>query len=233
MLSRRVTNAIRYILDEWVPPVLRESCIFMYPMMYIWFKGKNVKKNMDFKSVFHNLSDEEFKAYYEEYEYVAKRLTDLSDDSIDYILSQLGDKKDASILDVGCGCGLVLKKAYDLGYTNLLGADLVPKSIFPEITIKQANIEHLPFDDNQFDIVICNHTLEHVLDLPKAISELKRVAKKLILTVPKQRYYNYTFDLHIHFFPQISYLLKYINEPVENITYRNIKGDWTVVVKLK
>lgn len=233
MLSRRVTNAIRYILDEWVPPILRESRIFMYPMMYIWFKGRNVKKNMDFKSVFHNLSDEEFKLYYEEYEYIAHRLTDLSEDSIDYILSQLGDNKGVKILDVGCGSGLVLKRAFDLGYSDLLGADLVPKSVFPEIHIKQANIEHLPFEDKQYDIVICNHTLEHVLDLPKAISELKRVAKKMIITVPKQRYYNYTFDLHIHFFPQISYLLKYINEPMANITYKNVKGDWTVVVNLK
>ena len=108
----------------------------------------------------------------------------------------------------------------------------MPKSKFPEINIVTANIESLPFADKQFDIVTCSHTLEHVLDLPKAISELKRVARKLIITVPKQRYYNYTFDLHIHFFPQISYLLKYINEPTENITYKNIKGDWTVVVTL-
>lgn len=232
MLSRRVTNFIRYILDEWIPPVLRESKIFMYPMMYIWFKGKNVSKNMNFKSVFHTLTDEEFTKYYEEYDYIANRNTDLSDDSIKFILSNLGDNKDASILDVGCGCGYVLKQAYDRGYTNLLGADLVPKSIYPEIKIVAANIEALPFADKQFDIVTCSHTLEHVLDLPKAISELKRVARKLIITVPKQRYYNYTFDLHIHFFPQISYLLKYINEPLQNISYKNIKGDWTVVITL-
>ena len=232
MLSRRVTNFIRYILDEWLPPVLRESRIFMYPMMYIWFKGKNVSKNMNFKSVFHTLSDEEYAKYYEEYEYIAKRNTDLSNDSINYILSNLGEEKDISILDVGCGCGYVLKQAYDKGYTNILGVDIAAKSIYPEINIISANIESLPFEDKQFDVVTCNHTLEHVLDLPQAISELKRVAKKLIITVPKQRYYNYTFDLHIHFFPQISYLLKYINEPIENIKYKNIKGDWTVVATL-
>lgn len=231
MLSRRVTNFIRYCLDELLPPVLRESKWFMYPMFYIWFKGKNVTKFMEFKSVFHKLTDEEFSQYYEEYDYIANRLTDLSQDSIEYIISNLGNDKSVSIADVGCGCGYVLKQMKSRGYENLTGVDLVEKSLYPDINIVCGNIEQLPFEDNQFDVVVCSHTLEHVLDLPKAISELKRIAKhKLIITVPKQRYYKYTFDLHIHFFPQISYLLKYINEPMSKLSYKNVKGDWSVVI---
>ncbi len=230
MLSRKITNFIRYILDELLPPVIRDNYYLMYPLFFIWFKGKNVKKFMTFKSVFHSLSEEEFSKYYEEYEYIANRDTDLSSDSINFIINHLGANKEISIVDIGCGSGYVLRQIYKNGYKNILGVDLVPKTINNDFKIEAGNIENLPFPDSFFDTVICNHTLEHVLDLPKAINELKRIAKKkLIITVPCQRYYRYTFDLHIHFFSQISYLLKYINLPDSQIEYHNIRGDWSVV----
>ena len=234
MLSRKVTNFIRFILDELLPPVLRDNKYFMYPMFWIWFKGKNVLRFMEFKSIFHKLSDEEFTKYYGDYEYIAHRDTDLSSKSIDYIISNLGENKNRKIVDVGCGCGFVLKKISDAGYKNILGVDIVPGLKYDTIKINEGNIEQLPFPDNYFDVVICSHTLEHVLDLPKAISELKRVGKeKLIITVPRQRYYRYTFDLHIHFFPQISYLLKYIDMPEDRLIYKDIKGDWTVICNIQ
>ena len=234
MLSRKVTNFIRFILDELLPPALRDNKYFMYPMFWIWFKGKNVLRFMEFKSVFHKLSDEEFTKYYEDYEYIAYRDTDLSSKSIDYIISNLGEDKNKKIVDVGCGCGFVLKKISDAGYKNISGIDIAPSGKYDTIKIDAGNIEQLPFPDNYFDVVICSHTLEHVLDLPKAISELKRVGKeKLIITVPRQRYYRYTFDLHIHFFPQISYLLKYIDMPEDRLIYKDIKGDWTVICNIQ
>lgn len=37
-----------------------------------------------------------------------------------------------------------------------------------------------------------------------ALAELRRVAKRrLIIVVPKQRNYKYTFELHINFFPYL------------------------------
>jgi Methyltransferase domain len=73
---------------------------------------------------------------------------------------------------------------------------------YPRVTFKNADIEKLPFKDNEFDTIVSTHTLEHVQDIFQAISELRRVAKKrIILVVPKQRPYKSTFDLHIHFFP--------------------------------
>jgi SAM-dependent methyltransferase len=41
----------------------------------------------------------------------------------------------------------------------------------------QFDLTHLPFDDQAFDIVICNHVLEHVADDAEAIAELYRVVK--------------------------------------------------------
>ena len=40
------------------------------------------------------------------------------------------------------------------------------------------DIHNMPFDDNIFDFVICNHVLEHVDNDIKALNEIKRVLKK-------------------------------------------------------
>lgn len=41
----------------------------------------------------------------------------------------------------------------------------------------KADIQNLPFENDSFDIVFCNHVLEHVEDDRKALSELYRVMK--------------------------------------------------------
>ncbi|MDR1758272.1 MAG: class I SAM-dependent methyltransferase [Bacteroidales bacterium] len=103
-----------------------------------------------------------------------------------------------------------------------------------QVNIIGGNIENMPFEDNAFDVVICNHTLEHVLNIQKAVSELKRITRtKLIVTVPKQRYYHYTLDEHINFFPEVSYLLKALEITDDKAGYKNIGGDWTVIIKVK
>jgi len=51
----------------------------------------------------------------------------------------------------------------------------------------KVDICKLPFEENSFNLIICNHVLEHVHDHIKAISELYRVLKKggtLIAQVP-------------------------------------------------
>ena len=49
------------------------------------------------------------------------------------------------------------------------------------------DIHHIPFGDNHFDVVLCNHVLEHVNDDIQAMGEIKRVLKPggwAILQVP-------------------------------------------------
>lgn len=41
----------------------------------------------------------------------------------------------------------------------------------------RADICNLPFEDNEFDVIFCNHVLEHIPDDKKAIAELYRVMK--------------------------------------------------------
>lgn len=49
------------------------------------------------------------------------------------------------------------------------------------------DVQHMPFADNEFDVVICNHVLEHVPDDRLALREIFRVLKSegyAILQVP-------------------------------------------------
>ncbi len=49
------------------------------------------------------------------------------------------------------------------------------------------DIQHIPFPENYFDAIICNHVLEHIIDDVKAMKEMHRVLKEngwAILQVP-------------------------------------------------
>lgn len=199
-LSRNTTVIIHWFLDNLTPPFLRDSKWFMYPLLYFAF-GKKTKHYLLFKEKAPYLSEKEFARYYKELASTfVERKTDLNEECVTEILSNLQGK---TILEVGCGKGFLSKLiAQDQKY-QITGIDIHPPSKnFKNLHFVSGNIENLPFASKSFDTVICTHTLEHVQDLAKSIQELKRVTKKrLIIVVPKQRPYRYTFDLHLHFFP--------------------------------
>src|SRR3546814_10696287 len=110
-------------------------------------------------------------------------------------------------LDVGCGTGYLMHVLEGRRpEMKLTGVDFIIDSETRKrahgISFHEANIERLPFPDKSFDTVICTHVLEHILDFWGALAELRRVAaKRLIIVVPQQREYRFTFNPHLHFFP--------------------------------
>src|SRR5690554_494358 len=61
----------------------------------------------------------------------------------------------------------------------------------------KADICNLPFQDNEFDVILCNHVLEHIPNDIKAMQELYRVLKKggiAILQIPQDMSREKTFE---------------------------------------
>jgi predicted SAM-dependent methyltransferase len=78
-----------------------------------------------------------------------------------------------------------------------LDHDYVTADIDSPIADVTADIINLPFNDNSFDVIFCNHVLEHVQDDTRAMKELFRVMKKGgmgIFQVPQDLNRNVTFE---------------------------------------
>ena len=55
--------------------------------------------------------------------------------------------------------------------------DYTTTDLLSPIADVKADICNLPFEDNTYDIILCNHVLEHIPDDTKAMQELYRVMK--------------------------------------------------------
>jgi len=224
-LSRNLTLWIHFVFDQCLPPVLRDSRWFMWLPFKLLF-GDKAKIFFNFKQQAPRLSEQEFQQVYQQAASVfIQRETDLNNASIAAIEQHiLGN----TVLDIACGRGFLTKQLAQ-NY-QMTGADIVLdpnlRKIHPDIAFYECNLENLPFSDKQFDTVICAHTLEHVQHLEPAIRELRRVtAQRLIIVLPKQRAYRYTFDLHLHFFPYAHDVLTLMGQQTEQ-TCLDVGGDW-------
>jgi SAM-dependent methyltransferase len=62
-------------------------------------------------------------------------------------------------------------------FKNLENLDYTTTDLESPIADVKADICNLPFEDNSYDIILCNHVLEHIPDDTKAMQELYRVLK--------------------------------------------------------
>ena len=100
-------------------------------------------------------------------------------------------EKNISVLHVAPEI-IFIKKFKKIVNWNYVSIDL--KSPLADI---KANIYNLPFKDNSFDLILCNHVLEHIEDDYKALNELYRVIKNkgiLIAQIPLDKNLKKTFE---------------------------------------
>jgi SAM-dependent methyltransferase len=79
-----------------------------------------------------------------------------------------------------------------------------------------------PFQDKEFDYVICSHVLEHVENIELFLSEIFRVASKGYFEYPLINYeYLYNFDVHVNFLKftdGVLYYMKKSDSTLDNFT---------------
>ena len=139
----------------------------------------NMKTNIDYwENLLINLPKSYKKWFEKEKKYLQKIIT-----------------KDASVLEVGCGNG---RSIFDIlpKTKNVTGIDHDKKAVadtknnfsrYPSIKILKADAAQLPFDNEEFDFVICMITFANFADKKfKALEEMRRVLKdsgKIIISV--------------------------------------------------
>jgi SAM-dependent methyltransferase len=201
----------------------------MYPFYFFAYRGKNIKQVMHFKTLVRLFTKEEYDRFYSELNSISRnRSTDLTEKQVWFILNSI-DKDTRSILDVGCGKGYLLERIKkEHPQLKLSGIDVVNTIRDKDVQFYTGDITTMPFADNAFDTVICTHTIEHILDLQTAIKQLERVAaKQLIIVTPCQRYFYYTLDEHVNFFPEEEMLTSLFS--YSKYTCEKIDLDWVYV----
>lgn len=98
------------------------------------------------------------------------------------------------VLDAGCNEGFLSQALIEAGF-HVTSVDLSDDAIskakqFFGIEVIKADVNNLPFLDNEFDLVIGGELLEHLYNPGKGLSELFRVSRdRVILSLPIGAYW--------------------------------------------
>jgi len=205
---------------------MRDSRLFLALASNVY--GSHMKDLYEFRLNAWRLTSAEYENLYQNH----PRIHALTDNSRKCVKSILSNVKGSSILDVGCGSGYLISRikdeypeatceAFDLTNINLTELDS------RNIAFKSGDLTNLPYPDNCFDTVVCTHVLEHVLDIQKCISELRRVSRqRLILVVPRERESLYAFNPHLQFFPYKHSFLRVIRPQTHKFYLQEIDRDF-------
>ena len=165
-------NFLKFILNKIPRPILIKLSILARPLIYQFYKGNNFTDPIDGKSYRKFLP----------YGYGKQRENALSPGTLSlerhrqmwlYLQNETDFfTENLKVLHIAPEQEFLrkFKKMKNIDYTS---ADL-----FSPIVDVKADILDLPFEDESFDVVFCNHVLEHIIDDRKAMSELFRVMKK-------------------------------------------------------
>lgn len=181
----------KFLLNNIPRPMLINLSIFLRPLIVLFFKGNDFTDPIDGKSYRKFLP----------YGYGKQRANALSPGTLSlerhrqmwlYLENETNFfTANLKVLHIAPEQEFLrkFKKMKNLDYTS---ADL-----FSPIVDVKADILALPFENESFDVVFCNHVLEHIVDDRKAMSELYRVMKPNgwgILQVPMKNSLAKTYE---------------------------------------
>ena len=110
-------------------------------------------------------------------------------------------EENTKVLDVGCADGTLMKFLIENKNTNIRGLEIskekVQECIAKGLTVIEGNAEKdlKQFPDKSFDYVVLSQTLQAFLDPELVLSELLRVGKRAVVTIPNFGYWKVRFHL--------------------------------------
>ncbi|MEO8554031.1 MAG: class I SAM-dependent methyltransferase, partial [Kofleriaceae bacterium] len=175
--DRRVTTVVRRLLDDYLPPVIRE-----WRPLNRWMASQfhGPAFDLDFKEHAFQMSPREFAGAYAALDAGHARYRDT--DTTPAQIAAICEAARGRVLEVGSGNGAVAAALVASGRevtaleVTLGSADATRRRA--HCTVALAGLPLLPFADFAFDTVVCSHTLEHVPDLGASARELRRVARR-------------------------------------------------------
>ena len=105
------------------------------------------------------------------------------------------EKSRIKILDIGCGVGYGLAFFASQNYKKLFGIDInryslkIAKERCPKANVRYGDVIKIPFQSNEFDLVILTEVIEHLDDPQTALEEIRRILNPggiLFLTTPNR-----------------------------------------------
>jgi SAM-dependent methyltransferase len=112
-----------------------------------------------------------------------------------HLFELLGHAAPASIVDVGCGEGVLTERWAELVPGHVVGVDLEDPKLRsewerrtrPNLEFRAAFGDRLPYGDGEFEAATAIEVLEHVPNPEAVLTEMSRVASRwLIVSVPRE-----------------------------------------------
>ncbi|HXR84672.1 MAG TPA: class I SAM-dependent methyltransferase [Hanamia sp.] len=167
------------------------------------------------------------------------------------VISKHTPKESGLILDVGCGNGWAAKYFLSKG-RKIISMDISihnPMKVLKENQHKNhaavvADVYHLPFKKNSFDVIIASEIMEHVSDPELFISKLMQALKpngRLIITTPYNEKIEYYLcvhcnkptpkNAHLHSFNEKN-ILNFIPSEYANYSLKKFSNKYMVRLRL-
>ena len=162
----------KFLLNKIPRPLLIKASILARPLIVLFFEGNNFTDPIDGKSYRKFLP----------YGYGKQRENALSPGTLSlerhrqmwlYLQNETDFfTKNYKVLHIAPEQEFLRK------FKKMKNLDYISADLFSPIVDVKADILDLPFENESFDIIFCNHVLEHIEDDRKAMGELLRVMKK-------------------------------------------------------
>ena len=184
-------SVIKYILNTIPRPYLIKMSYWVRPFLALYLRGKKYEDPIDGKT---------FRKFLP-YGYGSPRANVLSPSTLSLerhrllwlYLTRETDffSKPLKVLHVAP------EQAFYKRFKNQKNLTYITTDLYSPLADVKADLCALPFEDDSFDVIFCNHVLEHIPDDTQAMCELYRVMKKGgwgIFQVPQDINRAHTFE---------------------------------------